>query len=577
MTFDRGRHEPFEELISASLNEELSAEERRRLDAHLDSCAQCAETLAAFSDQRRIVAGLRHLSPPRDLDARVRTGVTAGGSAGPWWRRPPAIFAGIGGGLAVVAGALLALVVLNGTPDEPTVGEASSTPSATVTPAPSATVAATLPPPVATSSPSAAASATPEPIPTTAPVEQSPEPDAYLAVTGPLDNQLLTVRQVPTNEGIVEADAPSGPPIAAELSPDGQWVAYISDLGLSGMVEVRAVRVAETPEATDETEPIRSDVPVGDTLVLAEGTAGGPFTEHLFWSPDGRYLAFTLVDTAGGGTDVWLFQPGDGSVSQLTDVGNAYAGSWAAGGAGSSLLWVSTAAETPQSHLLMFHEDGGDFEPGDPADSGFASATNVFQPLLSPNGALVIYWTGRMDRSGDEWAFAEGGAPWLATNVSDGASGYDFEGAQEVFTDLTIGRDAFTSAAISWGLDSDAFVVWDAAWTGISQGTDAPYPDPRRVYLGRATDPRHVTQIHALDRGDLPEDATVVDVKVAGTGRHLAITARYPAPGDLSTLEADLLLVTRNTGQTPDEVTVLNQTDAGWHGPALYADELAGD
>src|SRR5690606_36456505 len=218
----------------------------------------------------------------------------------------------------------------------------------------------------------------------------------------------------------------------------------------------------------------------------------------------------------------------DGSTAQLTDVGNAYAGSWAEGGAGSSLLWVSTADETPQSHLLMFHDDAGEIRAGDPADSPYASANNVFQPLLSPNGALVIYWTGRMDRSGEEWAFSEGGAPWLAMNVDDGGDGFEFESSRAVFSDVTIDRDAFTSAAISWGLDSNAFAIWDAEWTGISQGTGEEYPDPRRVYLGRATDPRHVTRIHALDVGDVPDDATVVDVKVAGTGRHLAITARYP-------------------------------------------------
>jgi hypothetical protein len=428
-----------------------------------------------------------------------------------------------------------------------------------------------------TPAPSDAPSPSAEPIPTAAPVERSPEPDAYLAVTGPFDNQLLTVRHGPTGEGIVEADAPIGPPIAAELSPDGQWVAYLSEKGLSGLTEVRAVRIAETREATDGTEPIRSDVPVRDTVILGEGIAGGPFVEHLSWSLDSRYLAFTLIDAEGGGTDVWIFQPADGSVSQLTDVGNAYAGSWAAGDAGSSLLWVSTAGETPQSHLLMFQDDAGEIVAGDPADSGFASATNVFQPLLSPNGELVIYWTGRMDRSGEEWAFTEGGAPQLAMNVSDGAAGYEFESSREVFTDLTIGRDAFTSAAISWGLDSDAFAIWDAAWTGISQGTEGEYPDPRRVYLGRATDPRHVTQRHALDVGDVPDEAAVVDVKVAGTGRHLAITVRYPVPGDLSTPEADLLLVMRNTGDVADEVDVLNQTGPGWYGPALYADDLASD
>ncbi|HSJ00762.1 MAG TPA: zf-HC2 domain-containing protein [Patescibacteria group bacterium] len=572
MSMDRGRHEPFEELISASLHGDLTDEERRSLDAHLDGCERCRETLAAFSDQRRIVAGLRHLAPPRDLQARVRAGIEAGAVTRPWWRRPPAIFAGVGGGLAVVAGALLALVVLNGTPDQSPVGQPTATPASA---APVAS--ATPPPPTLAPVETPAASATPapsvEPAPTATPVEWSPEPDAYLAVTGPFDNQLLTVRHGPTGEGITEADAPSGPPIAAELSPDGQWVAYLSERGLSGFTEVRAVRIAESTDV----DRIRSNVAVGETRVLGQGLAGSPFVEHLSWSPDSRYLAFTLIDIEGGGTDVWIFQSASGSTTQLTDVGNAYAGSWTEGGTGSSLLWVSTAGETPQSHLLMFHDEMGRIEAGDPADSPFASASNVFQPLVSPNGALVVYWTGRMDRSGEEWAFSEGGSPWLAMNVDDGGDGFEFESSRRVFTDLTIDRDAFTSAAISWGLDSDAFAIWDAEWTGISQGAEEEYPDPRRVYLGRATDPRHVTRIHALDVGDVPDEATVVDVKLAGTGRHLAITARYPVPGDLSTAEADLLLVTRNTGDVPDEVSVLNQTGPGWYGPALYALEPAGD
>jgi len=576
MSMDRGRHEAYEELISASLHGDLSDQERHSLDAHLDGCERCRETLAVFSDQRRIVAGLRHLAPPRDLEARVRTGVQVTSAAQPWWRRPPAVFAGIGGGLAVVAGALLALAILNGPTEDSPLGQPTMTPAATA-PAPSATVPAPTLAPIGTPAASPAPTASLAPAPTATPVERSPEPDAYLAVTGPLDNQLLTVQPGPTGEGVTEADAPSGPPIAAEISPDGQWVAYLSEKGLSGFNEVRALRVAETPEATDGTEPVRSHVAVGETLILGEGVAGSPFVEHLFWSPDSRYLAFTLIDIEGGGTDVWIFQPADGSVSQLTDVGNAYAGSWAVGGAGSSLLWVSTAGETPQSHLLMFHDDAGEIRPGDPADSPFASASNVFQPLLSPNGTLVIYWTGRMDRSGDEWVFTEGGAPWLAMNVNDGGAGYEFESSREVFTDVTVGQSAFTSAAISWGLDSDAFAVWDAEWTGIPQAPSGEYPDPRRVYLGRATDARHVTRTHALDAGDVPTDATVVDVKVAGTGRHLAITVRYPVPGDLSTPEADLLLVTRNTGTVADEVSVLSLAGPGWYGPALYARDPPSD
>ena len=129
------RHEPFEELISASLHGDLTADERSRLNAHLDGCAQCRDTLAAFSDQRRMLAGLRHVAPPRDLGARVRAGVES--ASIPWWRKPTTIFTAVGGSLAAVAGALLALVVLNGNPSEPNVGQASPTPVES-TPAPSA-------------------------------------------------------------------------------------------------------------------------------------------------------------------------------------------------------------------------------------------------------------------------------------------------------------------------------------------------------------------------------------------------------------------------------------------------------
>ena len=37
------RHEPFEELISASIHGDLTVDERARLDAHLDTCEQCRE------------------------------------------------------------------------------------------------------------------------------------------------------------------------------------------------------------------------------------------------------------------------------------------------------------------------------------------------------------------------------------------------------------------------------------------------------------------------------------------------------------------------------------------------------
>ena len=76
----------------------------------------------------------------------------------------------------------------------------------------------------------------------------------FLALTGELDNLNLTVQEpVPSGEPpapitqLEVVEAPNGPPIAAELSPDGQWLAFIVELGQSGMNEVRVTRVAESP------------------------------------------------------------------------------------------------------------------------------------------------------------------------------------------------------------------------------------------------------------------------------------------------------------------------------------------
>jgi hypothetical protein len=562
------RHEPFEELISASLHGDLTADERERLDRHLDTCDRCRATLAAFADQRRIMSGLRHVPPPRDLEARIRTAIETGSRVGlPWWRRPQVLFAGMGGGLAVVAGAVLAIVLLNGSPNSPPVGEAS--PTASPVAVPSATTNPTLPP--ASAGPSApssvAASPTEMPIP-------SPEPDVFLALTGPVEQPQFAVEN-PDGDQLAEVDPPTGEPIAAELSPDGQWLAYITNVGQKGTIEVRATRIAGAePSHNGETPPpIDSPVAVGDTVVLGEGQAGSPFLEHLFWSPESRYLAYTLADMEGGGTDAWIFQPQTGEPAQLTTTGTAYAASWAEGGAGTSFLWVSAAGDLPQSYLIPFHDDSTDIVPGDPADRPFAHAEHVFQPLVSPNGAYVIYWDGVMVEGEAGWTFSQGGQPWLANNVDDGQGGYEFTDSRELFRDLSVGREGFTDAAITWGADGDAYAVWHAVWTGVPQSSDSRYPDANRVYFGHASDPDGLVADHALDAADVPEGGIIVDVKVSPTGRHLVITARQPTGGVGEGPRADLLLVTRNLGGAADEVQQLGSAADGWFGPAAF-DEL---
>lgn len=556
MTFNR--HEAWEELISASLAGDLSSDERRRLDTHLETCAECRGTLAAFTDQRRIVAGLRHVPAPRDLDARVRAGIAGGSSVGlPWWRRPAAIFAGVGGGLAVVAGALFALVLLNGSPGDPEVGDASATPSPTV----SATSSERPIMPPESAPPSTSVSPTPssEPAPTATPVEASPEPDVYLALTGPYDNQALTVRDGTTGDTLLEVATPAGAPIAAELSPGGRWLAQVTELGESGMNEISAINLGDT----------ESVVGAGETVSLARSTAGDAFAQPMAWTPDGTLLAFTVADPEDGSIGVWLFAPESGEAWRLTEGDDAYAGSWAMNEAGTWRLWVSVAGTTPRSVLVTPTSPGAD--PIDPSTSSDSAASNVFQPLLSPNGAYVVFWSGTMRRDGAGWVFDEGGAPWLAEVQSGDGLAFEFVDARQLFTDLSIRRSAFASARVVWAPDSDRFAVWSTDWTGTSQGRDGVlYPDPARVYSGRATDPRHITQGHALDAGDLPEGSRVVDVKVALTGRHLAITAARPRAGVLDAPRADLLLVTRNTGSVPDEVEVIRSADDGWFGPAGY-------
>ena len=593
------RHEPFEELISASLSGDLNAIERQRLDAHLDACPTCRATLAAFAEQRRIMAGLRHVAPPRDLGARVRTGVERGSFADvPWWRRPAVMFAGIGGGLAVVAGALLALVILNGTPDGPPVGQTSPTPTATVVPTdavdatptplppittpvptaqPSAAPAPTLPPPPDPSAPVETTAPSPEPSPgaTATPIPPSPEPDVFVAYTGPVESPTLDIVDTTPGDPVAEVVEPVGPPIAAELSPEGGFLAITSRLGQSGLNEIQVTHLESDADGeAGGPPPIDSDMRAGETRKIAESLAVDPFVERMTWSPLGHYLAFTVADPeAQGDTDVWVFEAATGEAWQLTDTGNAYAGSWVLGEDDAPLLWVSSAAQEPISHLVpVLDADEERRELIDPSEDPVAEAEGVFVPILNPSGRFAIYWTGRMaEVRGGGWVLAEGGAPYLSLHGASGDT-FSFDNERLLFSDVTIDRDAFTSAEISWGLDGITYAVSEVLWAGVSQSDDEEvlYPDPARVYFGHATDPRGLTQAHAIDITDVPEGSTVVDVKVSPTGHHLVITALRPVGGVLEAPTADLLLITRNTGNVPDVVESLNADEEGWYGPAAF-------
>ena len=199
---------------------------------------------------------------------------------------------------------------------------------------PAATAVPTLPP--ASLAPT---SESLEPAPTASPVESTPEPEAFLAVTGPADNQQMTVREgsadTTTGTTLAEVETPpdatgaqTGVPIVAELSPDGQWIAFVVDLGLSGQTEIRATRVAEAAPSDDPdaSPPIESPVAVGETVKLADSVGGSPFVEHLFWSQDSRYLAFTVVDREDASTDAWIFDPATGEAEPVDERGERLRG-----------------------------------------------------------------------------------------------------------------------------------------------------------------------------------------------------------------------------------------------------------
>ena len=57
MTFRPGDHP--DELISASLTGDMTDAERSSLESHLASCEHCRDTLAAFTQSRKLLSGMR--------------------------------------------------------------------------------------------------------------------------------------------------------------------------------------------------------------------------------------------------------------------------------------------------------------------------------------------------------------------------------------------------------------------------------------------------------------------------------------------------------------------------------------
>jgi predicted anti-sigma-YlaC factor YlaD len=496
MTF-RGDH--VDELISASLSGELTDAERAELQAHLARCETCRDTLAAFTAERRILSGLPVADAPRDLSARVRSGIEGGGFGRAWWRRPGGLIA-MGASLATVAAAVLAVVVVSKFNFLP-VGHQSSSPG------PSGSQVAVV---SASPAESIAPSVAPTPVPELA---FGPGELGYLSVTGaPLEALKLSFINDATGDSI-DAGSVSGPTIAAALSPDDRWLAYISQKGETGANEVWVLSLVD-----------------GKVKHLGCSSAA-PFTDRLAWSADSRLLAFTLVGidlgAAAGcqvpsdGADVWIFDTASAAISNLTHSGNAYAGSFQLSTTeeGGEVLFVSYAGDQPWT---------GSWEvTGTAAGKGNDHVPNVFQPLLSPDGNRAIFWSGTMSNNGGSWHFSLGGMPQLSGDFRSAGPASPWIG-EPLFTDLvSVGGEAFASGDFAWA-PANSVAFWNGAWTGAPQSNDGSYPSDRDLYL-TSLDTGLLSASSRVVLG-MASDSWIVDVAFSSSGE-FAVTEGIPSAG----------------------------------------------
>jgi putative zinc finger protein len=540
MTFLRPGQHP-DELISDSLTGDLTDDERALLDAHLATCPACRDTLAAFSEQRRLISGMRHQSPPRDLAARVRGGIESRRFAPrSWWRRPGPLV-GIGASLAAVAAGVLAVVVLTNL-RLPQVGQTSSPASSPSTPA-TASLDAT---------PAATPSVTPP-----APVAADPNPVGALVYTVDIAVPDTRLEMVTAGARQEIPLARYGTPTEATLSPDGDWVAFTLLGEGTGFVDAFVYRISD-----------------GSLVQLVDQGLDSPFLRFA-WSPGGHVLAYTVLGQDAS-ADAWLFYPASGTTRQLTQSGAAFAASFEPGSQTSAWLWLSVAAEgQATSYRVSVPLDSSEGSPIDPAESPDKTSVGAFLPMLNPldPASWAAVWRGEMARDDLGWHFVRGGMLHMVPAI-DGS--FDLgAGGQQVFSTLSIQPNgaAFTSARFEWAPDGDGFAVWDAQWTGTEEGSG--FPDPQRVYFGHVGDGSGelITKAQALDAADTQGALDVVDVALGG-GQYLALTLRMDSyQGNEYLPTANLILVTRQLGATPDEVRAYG-SEGVWNGPALYPASL---
>jgi anti-sigma factor RsiW len=75
-----------ETLLPALVDENLDADSREILQAHLAHCSGCSRLLAALQEAQRVLPTLAEIEPPLGFTQRV-LGATVGAAPPPWWLR----------------------------------------------------------------------------------------------------------------------------------------------------------------------------------------------------------------------------------------------------------------------------------------------------------------------------------------------------------------------------------------------------------------------------------------------------------------------------------------------------------
>lgn len=97
----------------AYLDGKLAARQREAVELHLEGCSACAERLRGFSQVNHLLDGWEGIQPSASFAARFEQRLLAPpGASASWWDRFPRRLAQVPLGNPVLAGAMLAVIVL---------------------------------------------------------------------------------------------------------------------------------------------------------------------------------------------------------------------------------------------------------------------------------------------------------------------------------------------------------------------------------------------------------------------------------------------------------------------------------